>query len=291
MSDGRRQWWWFNDRFYWEDDGLTHSDVMALALQQDEVRQRRLQNARSRMAQGVESDNSTRRQQLSREAKLRIWEKDGGRCRNCGSDRLLQFDHVIPLAMGGSNSEQNFQLLCDVCNQRKGSGLLEPDQTPLPAKDPSEQAVVEEVIRLDADFYEAIVAERRRLTEALDSAADDSSTYCELIVITNLMTIEKDQVERWVNQALGEADKSKTMTPERHQAFCALLAWSEESLDELENEFAALAKARDALAESLDDSTRAAAVEASSERFAETKARISRPIQARLDDLTQQVAT
>jgi hypothetical protein len=37
---GGRQWWWFRDCFYWEGDGLTAHDVMALVMQRERKRQR-----------------------------------------------------------------------------------------------------------------------------------------------------------------------------------------------------------------------------------------------------------
>jgi len=32
----------------------------------------------------------------------------------------LNYDHVIPLAKGGLNDVTNLQLLCKMCNERKG---------------------------------------------------------------------------------------------------------------------------------------------------------------------------
>jgi HNH endonuclease len=64
-----------------------------------------------------------RRQPIPTEVKDRVWRRDEGRCVNCGSQVNLEFDHVIPLAMGGSNTERNIQLLCERCNRAKGHEL------------------------------------------------------------------------------------------------------------------------------------------------------------------------
>jgi 5-methylcytosine-specific restriction endonuclease McrA len=52
-----------------------------------------------------------------------VFARDGGRCRQCGATNDLQFDHVIPVALGGGSSADNLQLLCGACNRRKGAGL------------------------------------------------------------------------------------------------------------------------------------------------------------------------
>ena len=52
-----------------------------------------------------------------------MFARDGGRCVECGSDFELQYDHLIPLALGGGSGVDNLQLLCADCNRRKGAAL------------------------------------------------------------------------------------------------------------------------------------------------------------------------
>ena len=116
----RRQWWWFRDCFYWEDD-LSAGDVMALVTERERRKRRRLDRAHAVMQQ--ELDGLPRREQIPREVKLAVWQRDGGRCVDCGGDFDLQYDHVIPLSMGGATSAKNLQLLCGDCNRAKGAAL------------------------------------------------------------------------------------------------------------------------------------------------------------------------
>ena len=46
--------------------------------------------------------------------------RDNYRCVKCGSQKDLQFDHIVAVANGGSNEVGNVQLLCSVCNLEKG---------------------------------------------------------------------------------------------------------------------------------------------------------------------------
>lgn len=50
----------------------------------------------------------------------RLWALQRGRCAVCrGRMTSFHLDHVIPLALGGPNVDQNIQLLCPPCNIRK----------------------------------------------------------------------------------------------------------------------------------------------------------------------------
>ena len=52
-----------------------------------------------------------------------VFDRDSGRCVQCGSNFDIQYDHIIPFAMGGSATVQNLQILCAGCNQEKGASL------------------------------------------------------------------------------------------------------------------------------------------------------------------------
>ncbi|MEI8270115.1 MAG: HNH endonuclease [bacterium] len=53
----------------------------------------------------------------------KVWNRDGGRCVNCGSQENLEFDHIIPFSKGGATTYRNMQLLCKKCNIDKSNKL------------------------------------------------------------------------------------------------------------------------------------------------------------------------
>jgi hypothetical protein len=67
-----------------------------------------------------------RRDPIPEDVKLAVWARDGGACVRCGSKTGLHFDHVIPVAKGGSNVEANIQILCGPCNLRKSDKIAVP---------------------------------------------------------------------------------------------------------------------------------------------------------------------
>jgi 5-methylcytosine-specific restriction endonuclease McrA len=121
MEAGVRRWWWYRDRFWWEDEGYGPDDVVALVADRERRARRRLDRAHAALRQ--EHDSVSRREPLPRDARLAVWRRDRGRCRECGSGFDLQYDHVIPVALGGASRIENLQLLCGDCNRAKGASL------------------------------------------------------------------------------------------------------------------------------------------------------------------------
>lgn len=54
---------------------------------------------------------------------LSVLEQFGGKCTHCGSDEYICIDHIIPLARGGTNTDNNIQPLCRSCNLEKSDSL------------------------------------------------------------------------------------------------------------------------------------------------------------------------
>jgi hypothetical protein len=60
---------------------------------------------------------------ISRDVRQRVFQRYGGRCAECNATQYLKFDHIIPVARGGSNSDANVQLLCRACNLKKSDAI------------------------------------------------------------------------------------------------------------------------------------------------------------------------
>jgi hypothetical protein len=69
---------------------------------------------------------------IPQDVKIEVAARDGGRCRQCGSNKELHFDHVIPWSKGGANTADNIQLLCGTCNRRKGADEIPASVPPSP---------------------------------------------------------------------------------------------------------------------------------------------------------------
>ena len=50
-----------------------------------------------------------------------VFDRDGYKCRMCGSSKNLTLDHIKPKSKGGKRTLDNLQTLCDPCNVTKGN--------------------------------------------------------------------------------------------------------------------------------------------------------------------------
>ncbi len=109
---------------FYKLDRTDYSDeevlVQVLDLE-DKERQKfeRLKHKLSASSQEIES----KRERIPEDVRIAVWRRDSGKCVRCESRDRLEYDHIIPLSKGGSNTVRNIELLCETCNREKGAAV------------------------------------------------------------------------------------------------------------------------------------------------------------------------
>jgi hypothetical protein len=101
-------WTYKGKAFRIEDDAGKTTDELAVLIE--------------RRSNSVQA-SSLRRERIPKTVQMFVWQRDQGRCVQCGGREKLEFDHIIPVAEGGSSTERNIQLLCESCNRKKGKSV------------------------------------------------------------------------------------------------------------------------------------------------------------------------
>lgn len=73
--------------------------------------------------QTIKRQITNQRPPIPSDVKKAVWKRDGGKCVYCGSQVDLEYDHIIPIAKGGSSTTQNIQILCKKCNRKKHASI------------------------------------------------------------------------------------------------------------------------------------------------------------------------
>lgn len=119
--------WLFRNKVVLIQDPQRYSDEEAALLVQQLVLD--TQDEFRRMKEFFDSTENeklippARRERIQESVRIFVWKRDEGKCVKCGSQENLEFDHIIPFADGGSNTERNIQLLCEQCNRQKGMSV------------------------------------------------------------------------------------------------------------------------------------------------------------------------
>jgi hypothetical protein len=117
----KKTYWLYLGEFYWEDEELDAYEVKALVLERHRKREKRLDRAIGRMENAELLSEGSRRSSIPEDVKMLVWQRDQGRCVQCGSQDTLEFDHIIPVSKGGSSTARNIQILCESCNRSKSN--------------------------------------------------------------------------------------------------------------------------------------------------------------------------
>jgi hypothetical protein len=111
-----------------EDEELDKiRDVLANQLSPSQVREahqradEEIKNLSTNQQDSSEDDND--RKPIPSNVRTEVWRRDEGKCVKCGSRVNLEFDHIVPVSKGGSNTARNIELLCQDCNRAKSASI------------------------------------------------------------------------------------------------------------------------------------------------------------------------
>jgi 5-methylcytosine-specific restriction endonuclease McrA len=107
-----------------ESPNARNGDEHLLLIKQYVLRRERTVEKMRREVESLENCESLEgaiREPIPEHVRLFVWRRDKGQCVRCGSRERLEFDHIIPVVAGGSNTERNIQLLCESCNRSKSA--------------------------------------------------------------------------------------------------------------------------------------------------------------------------
>lgn len=108
---------------FFEVKGLYSQDEAKL-LVREKIRKLRSQVDYLKFRQkSPDDDLEYERLPIPEEVRNEVWRRDQGKCTRCNSVFKLEFDHIIPVSKGGSNTARNIQLLCEICNRQKSDSI------------------------------------------------------------------------------------------------------------------------------------------------------------------------
>jgi len=97
----------------------TEEDVKLLIFELYNKEQRRLERLKQLYRPSTDEESSGERERIPERVRFEVWRRDGGKCARCGSRENLEYDHIVPVSKGGSNTARNIELLCQRCNREK----------------------------------------------------------------------------------------------------------------------------------------------------------------------------
>lgn len=119
---GRSRLWIFK-RIVYEVTGTYTTDQVRLLVFDEFDKERRHFEKLKKRYESEEEDEVYKRALIPEAVRIEVWRRDGGKCVNCGSRENLEYDHIIPVSKGGSNTARNIELLCEKCNRSKGANI------------------------------------------------------------------------------------------------------------------------------------------------------------------------
>lgn len=119
FSDG----WLYQDAIYRVDGVYSDDEIRLIILEFVDKERQKFEKLRNKFTGRKSEELKYERTRISEEVRIEVWRRDQGKCARCGSRENLEYDHIVPVSKGGSNTARNIELLCQNCNRAKGNRI------------------------------------------------------------------------------------------------------------------------------------------------------------------------
>jgi len=116
---------WVFRGYVYEVKGLYSDDQIKLLILEDFDKERRyFEKLKVKFNEAPNESLIYERPRIPESVRIEVWRRDGGKCARCGSREKLEYDHIVPISKGGSNTARNIELLCEKCNRSKSNNVV-----------------------------------------------------------------------------------------------------------------------------------------------------------------------
>ncbi len=111
--------------FYYSIKGhYTEDQIRLLILEDFDKERQRFEKLKTKFDDTYSLEFSYERPRIPESVRVEVWRRDGGKCARCGSREKLEYDHIVPISRGGSNTARNIELLCEKHNRSKSNNVV-----------------------------------------------------------------------------------------------------------------------------------------------------------------------
>ena len=104
-------------------DAYNDEEIKLLIIDFYDKERRRFERLKNKFVTSNEEREELKRPRIPEDIRIKIWQRDEGKCARCGSRERLEYDHIVPISKGGSNTLRNIELLCEECNRKKSNKI------------------------------------------------------------------------------------------------------------------------------------------------------------------------
>jgi hypothetical protein len=115
--------WEFKGFLYLVKEAYTDEEAKLLILEDYDKERKRFEQLRLKYGGYSTEVAGYSRPRIPENIRIEVWRRDSGKCARCGSRTNLEYDHIVPISKGGSNTARNIELLCEKCNRSKSNNI------------------------------------------------------------------------------------------------------------------------------------------------------------------------